>query len=318
MRTIALLDPSIASPNLGDQIIMDSVRKELHAIFPDSLFIHIQTQDKISKPSHKIINRSHHSFVGGTNLLSSNMNSYNQWKVGLLDALSISDIILMGVGWWQYQDNPNSFTRLLLRRLLHKSVLHSIRDSYTEQKLRAIGMDNVLNTGCPTMWSLTEEHCASIPTMKQSGVLVTFTEYNQDRASDLETLKLLGSQYSTIFYWPQNSEDYAYMEALRKDIPVAYISPSLPALDDFLKNNEVDYIGTRLHAGIRAIQHKKRSLVIAIDNRAREISQDTNLPVVARGDISSISAWIKSISSTNITLKTKNIDAWKSQFVRHG
>lgn len=34
----------------------------------------------------------------------------------------------------------------------------------------------------------------------------------------------------------------------------------------------MDFVGTRLHGGIRAMQHKQRAIIIEIDNRAKEIS----------------------------------------------
>ena len=92
-----------------------------------------------------------------------------------------------------------------------------------------------------------------------------------------------------------------------------YVKPSLQALDEIL-TIDIDYLGTRLHAGIRALQNKKRTLILAVDNRAIEISKDTNLPVVPRNDWESITSWIESDYTTQIILPWSNIDKWKSQF----
>jgi hypothetical protein len=92
-----------------------------------------------------------------------------------------------------------------------------------------------------------------------------------------------------------------------------YVKPSLQALDEIL-TIDIDYLGTRLHAGIRALQNKKRTLILAVDNRAIEISKDTNLPVVPRNDWESITSWIESAYETRIRLPWSNIDKWKSQF----
>jgi hypothetical protein len=43
---------------------------------------------------------------------------------------------------------------------------------------------------------------------------------------------------------------------------------------------DVDFVGARLHGGIRALQRGRRTLTIALDNRAREIAGDTGMPVV--------------------------------------
>ena len=45
--------------------------------------------------------------------------------------LRLRDLILLAVGWWQYQDGINDYTRLLLGRILHRTRLHSVRDAYT-------------------------------------------------------------------------------------------------------------------------------------------------------------------------------------------
>lgn len=100
MKKISVFDTSFCSSNLGDQIIMDAVGKMLNDIFERDFFIKIQTHDVIGKSSYKTIKDSDYAIVGGTNLLSSNMNFYNQWKISLLDSFYIKNIILMGVGWW--------------------------------------------------------------------------------------------------------------------------------------------------------------------------------------------------------------------------
>lgn len=315
MKVISILDTSICSSNLGDQIIMDAVKKHLHKIFDPALFIQMPTHDIISKSSYDIIKQSNFTIVGGTNLLSSNMDSYNQWKVDLRDSLHISNIILMGVGWWQYQKIPNLYTKILYKRLLSKSYLHSVRDSYTEQQLRAIGFTNVINTSCPTMWNLTPDHCAGITPSKSNSVLVTFTEYNQKQESDVKLARLLDKEYENIYFWTQQPKDYQHMKSMLGD-RVIYLNPSLQALDAALSSYPVDYIGTRLHAGVRALQYQRRSLILSVDNRAAEISKDTNLPVVSRDNLGEIGDWIKSTYYTKINIPFDNINEWQNQFAK--
>ena len=64
--------------------------------------------------------------------------------------------------------------------ILDSTYLHSVRDSYTEKKLKQIGIDNVINTSCPTMWRLTEEFCSHIPCKKQDTVVTTITDYRKN------------------------------------------------------------------------------------------------------------------------------------------
>ena len=74
-------------------------------------------------------------------------------------------------------------------------------------------------------------------------------------------------------------------------------------------------MGTRLHAGVRALQHKKRTLILSVDNRANEIAKDTNLPVISRDNLAAIASWINSKYETKIKIPVDNINQWKNQFL---
>src|SRR4051812_8281771 len=104
------------------------------------------------------------------------------------------------------------------------------------------------------MWKLTENHCAKIPLNKAEEVVVTFTEYNKDLIADQRLYEILKKSYKKIYYWTQQPNDYKYIKSIG-DNNVTYIDSSLKGLDQILKEKQVDYVGTRLHAGIRALQH---------------------------------------------------------------
>ena len=76
-------------------------------------------------------------------------------------------------------------------------------------------------------------------------------------------------------------------------------------------------MGTRLHAGIHALNRKVRSLILAVDNRATEMGHDFNLPVVQR-NISSeqLKKLIMEDRETKVIIDEKAIDKWKAQFQR--
>lgn len=94
------------------------------------------------------------------------------------------------------------------------------------------------------------------------------------------------------------------------------ISPNLDSYDSYLSQNECDYIGTRLHGGIRAIQKKKRALIIGVDNRAEEKKSDFNLNVVSRGDWNGLNSFISGRFPTKINIPVAAINLWKEQFDR--
>lgn len=77
----------------------------------------------------------------------------------------------------------------------------------------------------------------------------------------------------------------------------------------------MDYVGTRLHAGIWCLKKGIRTMIIAVDNRARQIGADTGLPVIERDLLQNeLADWINGQQETSITLPWDNIALWKNQF----
>jgi polysaccharide pyruvyl transferase WcaK-like protein len=201
------------------------------------------------------------------------------------------------------------------RKLFSKNNLLSVRDRYTEQRLIEIGVKNVIYTACPTMWELSPEFCKEIPITKAENVITTLTHYKRDVGRDRTMLNILLACYSKVFFFAQQADDIAYLKELGFSERVEIIKPSLAAFDNILRFENVDFVGTRLHAGIRALNFKRRSLIIAVDNRATEIKKDTNLPVLLSDEISSLQELIYSKIHLDILLPNDSIRRWKSQFV---
>lgn len=304
-KRVALLDPSINSANVGDQIIRRAVDRELASIAP--LGASLPTQTRMSRAHALEAAAADYAIVGGTNLLSSNMPWYMQWK---LDPRSIRALhrkaVLMGVGWWQYQGEPNAFTRSLLRRVLATDVTHSVRDSYTQRRLADLGFD-VINTACPTMWELPDEP----PVGDRPGtVVLTLTDYNKDVSEDKWLIETVSRYYEEVVIWPQSSRDVDYAKSL--DSRATLADTGLAAYDDLLARG-VDYVGTRLHGGVYALSKGSWSFISAVDNRAVEIGKDTNLPVARRGERDNIHAAIQARSGPSLTLPRENIERWRNQ-----
>ncbi len=321
MKTVCLLDPGVEdnkgsfSSNLGDLIIQEAVNRELHDLFKNYEISRISTHSYMDKKHSSLLSGSAAIFVGGTNLLSSEMHKYRQWKISLFDAFKINNAILLGVGWWQYQKSPNLYTKILLKAALAKNVLHSVRDSYTKSKLESIGLKNVINTSCPTLWPLAQIKPGEIPSEKSENVLLMLTDYAKDIEADRRLVQLLFKHYKKVFVWPQGRQDHDYI--LGMNMPFVVLDHTLEDLDNLLQSDiNLDYIGTRLHGGIRCLKHRKRSLIIEIDNRAHEISRDTGLPTVGRNNFKQMEHWIENPSIVNIKLDLDAINKWKNQF-RH-
>lgn len=316
VKKYVVFDTSIATQNMGDFIIMDAVWRELYQLDDKAMYLTAPTHDIIGKSTWRNIYNSEICFVGGTNILSSNIFKYRQWRLRLIDLIFLrGKVVLLGVGWWQYQAKPSLFTRIILRYILSKNFSHSVRDSYTEAMLRAIGIKNVINTSCPTMWNLGPQHNTQISSKKSQDVIFTLTDYNQDAEKDSMLIQTLVSNYSQVYFWPQGTDDLKYLATLKNYTKVIILGSNLKSFDNLLFSNEsVDYIGTRLHAGIRALQYKKRTIIIGIDNRAGEKAKDFKLKVLFRAEIDKLSSCINSGFSTDLEIPHKKIATWKASF----
>lgn len=315
-KKIVEFRPSISSENIGDHIIQYYITNLMNDLFGEHLTVTMPTRSYLTDQNLNHINTADYLFVCGTNLLASNMDKRRQWNLRRSDMFRLHDIILLGVGWWQYQDDPNLYTRRLFSKILSPNMFHSVRDSYTEKKLRAAGVKNIINTGCPTMWGLTDDKIARIPMCKGKSVITTLTNYMQNDEQDHFIIDMLLSNYETVYVWLQAIEDYEQLRRMGYEDKVHIIPPTLKAYSSVLENlDDVDYIGTRLHGGIHALNKGRRSLIIAVDNRAVEISQDTGLPVIKRENVKQeLEHMICNSWKTEIVLPLENIEKWKKQF----
>ena len=114
MKKIVVLDTWINDTNQGNKIIMDAVCRVLRDIFPCDIMYHISALEYINS-GRDLVKTADYVFLGGTNILSSDMNRTSEWRLRLRDILWLHNVILMGVGWWQYQTKkPNLYTQVLL------------------------------------------------------------------------------------------------------------------------------------------------------------------------------------------------------------
>lgn len=315
MKKILLCNPGSGSLNMGDQIIGVSAKEEVVEILNDNFICEVSTHLPLSYYYGRHLRKFDKKLVLGSNLLKSTLFGLKrQWDISLCKAVFIGPFILLGAGWWQYGNSSNLYTKILYRTALSRNVLHSVRDEYTKKQLAKIGITNVVNTGCPTLWRLNEAHCSLIPKSKAASVVFTLTDYNKDNTLDSFFVKKLLANYDQVFFWPQGVGDNEYLETLGFSGSVSVLSPSLNAFDDLLSNKDIDYIGTRLHAGVRSLQKKKRTLIVSIDNRAEEKGKDFGLPVIERRQLFSLEKVIYSDFETKIRLPMDDIKKWKAQF----
>jgi len=317
--TIIRFDTSLGTDNLGDYIIMHYCGRILDEMFPEHKTINIGTHLLPTDEQELTVNQTKYKFVCGTNLLTSNIEHHWRWILpdGVRRKINYRNVILLGVGWGEYQDACSDYSRMIYRAMLNPCVLHSVRDQYTLNKLLQAGFKNIINTGCPTTWALTPEFCLSIPTQKANEVVTTITDYRRDPKKDSEMLAILSRNYDHIYLWLQGRHDEEYLQTLDVPSNLTTIPASLEAYEEVLRKGGVDYVGTRLHAGIHALNYKIRSIILAVDNRATEMGRDVNLPVIRRDAIGKeLEKKIQSNFATQIRINQENIDRFQAQFRR--
>lgn len=315
---VALLDTQMGSENSGDQIIMEACGQVMAEVLsPDATPAHVATH--YYSPELESLGGSI-PILCGTNILYTHMGDQRQWALPHR-LRSLRNVCLLGVGMNnQDLDDPvDAYSRLFYKAVLHPSLYHSVRNSTTKQKLEEAGVRNVLNTACPTMWTLTPEHLATIPRKKASTVLTSVTDYCADATSDLLMIETLKQEYEHVVIWVQGSHDIDFcLDPIINKGDYQLIGPSIDELNAFLADPDVDYVGTRLHAGIRSLNLGHRSLIVNVDNRARSIARDTGLPVIERSELAGdkLVRWINGSDATELSLPWEEINLWKSQWSR--
>lgn len=309
---INVFDTAADSDNLGDNIIMESVWKVLVELFEDAEFVTTPTHRRATLAELRTGFAAPISIVGGTNILKSHMLVRGNWKVTPLDYLVWRNVILLGVGWQQYAGDADLATRLFFRSVMSKAGLHSVRDMDTYEKLRRL-VPSVLYTGCPTMWELDDVRCRRLPLRKARNAIFAVTYYRPAPEQDRVLLDLLKRKYETVYFWPQQAMDvpYARQIGLSGFVP---IDPDVAAYDRLLAEDDVDFIGARLHGGIRALQKGRRALIVPVDNRAIEIAKSTNLPIASRDNPALIERWIDNPAPVRLAMPWDAIERWKGQF----
>lgn len=302
---IGLIDPSISSKNLGDKIISNACRKHLNVMFPNEFFFDVSSHSFVNGYAFDQLKKCKDIFVLGSNLLG---GSFKQWDIDQYEGNHFK-VILFGCGWNCYEDDIEKH-RIELNNILRKDVIHSVRDEYTRQQLARIGIHNVVITSCPVVWD-----CKNITNRfrKASNCVVTLTDYSKSEY-DINIVHFAESNFNRVKYWPQGSGDIEYFLSLGISFN-RILRPRISDLNDIVEESGAVYLGTRLHAGLFSMR-KNDSLIISIDNRAKELLKYINVSFVDRDENlhSNISRFIEHDIASIVKFPSDNIKKWKDQF----
>lgn len=324
MKIIALIDPSIASFNLGDKIVSHYAKKIISKMFPDCFFIDVPAYMEHDSRLAEIASKSHLIFFLGTAPITDKITM--RWP--LIFGQYMKKVILFGVGYNNYNlDKMSPNTVAIYESNLSGNYIHSVRDSFSQRQITKQIPIRTLNTCCPTLWEC-DFHSIYGDKLKDC-VLFTVNSSRGRKDIDKKILSSLDLVYKKIFFYPQTPNDKQYMSELGmeilaetgNDIDVCQIQSEFEFLSKFMMEMSgcCDYVGARLHGGVHAMHNKMRTFIIGVDNRAFEIYLDTGLPVygydiLEKGHEFLIENILKKYEK-KITLPRSAILEWKSQFI---
>lgn len=318
---LTVFDTSIGSQNLGDQIIMKAAYKELRRLFPQAHLWSLPTHDHFGPVGRKRLKHSLFSIACGTNLIHQNMPGKGHWRLPKRFPVPIGhyhpkNLALMAVG--SNGEGLSASATSFLNKTLWPSVPVSARDKATERILSDKGL-SALHTGCVTMWNLPKDHAERLPKEKAENVVLCLTGTRRAPlhrvAFDTRLLDQLKSAYKKCFFWPQGQVDLEYFLSLDRS-GFHILEHSLEAYEALLSSDfSLDYVGARLHGGILAMMHGRRPMIIKVDNRAADIGDSVNLPVIGVDDLERIDRLLHDARETRLSPPYQAIEAWRERLV---
>ena len=323
MNKIILFNPAGGTLNSGDFIIEKYIKEEMEFLFSDAIIAEIGTHLPVAhlyqnikrNITRKACDEATYKFLCGSSMIKTSLLRLSpDWSLTLSSCPYYCNSVAIGIGIGKNSSYCDPYTKLIYNNIFSKEYIHSTRDEKTKIFLEQLGL-RAINTGCPTLWGLTNDLCTQIPCQRKNKVIFTLT-YNNPSPEDKALIDILSSEYDKLYFWVQGFGDLDYLKTLTDISNIEIIGHSLSAYEHILENGEdFDYVGTRLHAGIFAIRHKVRTIIISIDNRAEDMKETYNLPVIPRNQIQNeLRSYINSVFETNIRIPTNNINRWKEQF----
>lgn len=315
MSNIAVVfDPSIGSFNKGDEIISEAVMEHVSSTLPDWDLVRLSIHQPLGRIHRNILKAAKVKIVGGSNVASATMHPYlkqNRWNLKLHDFGSVDEFLYMGAGWAGHEAKSNFLGEKFVKGFSAKApAMHSFRDSLTCEKAKKFGIKNGINTGCPTTWTISSDNVFQ-PKGRGKLAVTTLTDNTKNTELDKALLSELKKNYETVYIWFQGLLDEDYFNSLG----VKGVHPlrcSLKGYTDFLADNadNLEYVGTRLHGGIRALQNNVRTIILAVDHRAIDMAKDFNLPVCPLNTVENFSSIFEGVKR-KVTIPVTNVETWK-------
>lgn len=312
---VHIIDTSVATDNIGDEIIVESARAVL-APYLEGVYVSFSSShDGLGRYGRGLVKNADIALILGTNIISHRNQLCGQgiWKVSKEDVDALKNkVVLLGCGASRDFDVVDSDQIEFLKTTLSDRYTHSVRDQLGQDIVEQAG-HHAVNTSCPTLWGY-PWGSADTSSSKSDSVVFTLTKH-KPHENDAIMVEILQSAYERLAFWPQQPRDFAYLRSLGFTTGINVIPPSLQEFDNFLMATGADVVGTRLHGGIRGLQHGCRSVIVSIDNRARGIGEHVGLPTLDRESIGSrLEGLLHKPGKPELTIPRQEIAGFLEQF----
>ncbi len=312
-EAVGLADTSIGSLNLGDQIIMEAVRYEAARALPTRRLLTVPTHVAMDQRSRELARRLPVIVVGGTNLLGGTRFGRRLWKLPMRPGPLRRKFVLLGSGL--IAPIERQAARVLRHQVpfLSRDGMHAVRDVSTAKALEKLGFNNVVVSGCPTTWHLSRtwkeaprnESGIRVPRASELVFTISPADTPETRGAIARAIQV----YRHAYLWPQGVHDHLPSECAAANVSV--LPPTLKAFREVLQR-DVDYLGSRLHGGIYALQHKKRALILAVDHRAIGMGEVSGLPVSPARSFEALERFLQGEMRAKFNVRDEEQRRWRA------
>ena len=311
--SVTVADPSLGSWNVGDEVIANSALDVLRDGLAGYRVHRISTHVYPGLRPLRFIRASRCALVFGSNLLGPGVRSrrpLTPWRVTTLDAtVNRGKYVLMGVGWITADRPWTRGVAAKTRALLSPELIHSVRDEHSAERLHEIGVDNHLLTGCPTTWKLDQ---VDVRRSRGERAVVALNGASDDPRFVKRFAGLVADRYEQVAFFPQMPRDLTLVPHLPRSWEV--IGPNLWNLERALCQGEVDYLGTRLHAGIRAMQLGVRAFIVQTDHRAGSVCSVVQLRTFTKDELDEVGDLVDTDFENRAIPPRETINRYLAQF----
>jgi polysaccharide pyruvyl transferase WcaK-like protein len=285
LRSIAFLNPSLSTHNVGDLFIEDSVKRIVQ--YDPERSIHIDPRKPVTQESIDRMNECDAAVIVGTNLWYREIYKEGQWMLSRKELARIRiPIIPFGVGTTRHRQEDNGFTaesRDILKAIHDSCNSSSVRDLRTLEALTEAGMNNVALTGCPTLFRSLKPEWTLAQNKPGKKIVVTVRKGQKGNVRCL--LRLLKTRGWEVLIAGQQDKDVYFSRTIpfiQKATQTLYQYDLQPYLN--CTKEYYGAIGWRLHGNMLHLAHGNPAVFFANCSRAESFCQTFQLPCVPAED----------------------------------